>query len=95
MPLRQPLHFYIFLFVSLFLPAVTGCTRGDDPYAETFEEAGSWRAASDSNVSGEVTDGVYDFHVLADKLTFWTTAGVDFSDGMYEVEATQVEGPDD
>ncbi|MCA9921771.1 MAG: hypothetical protein KC419_25985 [Anaerolineales bacterium] len=95
MPLKQSLHFRYLLFISVFWLAAAGCSSSTGPYTETFDEAGNWRVASDNNVSGEVTDGVYDFTVHADKLTFWTTAGVEFSDGIYEVEATQLEGPDD
>lgn len=67
----------------------------NDPYLETFDTPGTWRVASDSNVTGFVDNGVYDFTVLADQLTFWTTAGLEFNDGIYEVEATQRGGPID
>lgn len=85
---------FIFLNLTLLVLFVAGC-GGQEPYEETFDEAGSWRVASDSNVIGEVENGRYDFTVLADQLTFWTTAGEEFADGIYEVEATQKAGPVD
>jgi hypothetical protein len=49
---------------------------------------------SSGDVVGEVRDGVFDFTVNENELTSWTTAGEEFSDGVYSVEATQVTGPD-
>lgn len=67
---------------------------GQSAYVETFDEVGNWRTDSDSEVAGVVENGVYDFTIFADELTSWTTAGENFKDGLYEVEATQVDGPD-
>ncbi len=67
---------------------------GQSAYVETFDETGNWRTDSDSEVAGVVENGVYDFTIFADELTSWTTAGENFKDGLYEVEATQVDGPD-
>lgn len=80
------------LLLLLLLLCFTACTQ-PEAYAETFDNPGSWRVASDSNVDGVIENGVYDFTVLADQLTFWTTAGESFADGIYEVEATQIAGP--
>lgn len=77
----------------LFLLLLSAACGGNEPYTETFDDPGDWRVGSDSDVEGEVEDGVYDFLVKADDLTIWTTAGENFGDGVYEVEATQVEGP--
>lgn len=77
----------------LFMLLSAGC-RDSEPYHETFDEAGDWRTESSGEVEGQVRNGVYDFIVKADVLTTWTTAGENFSDGVYEVEAMQVEGPD-
>ncbi|HFE66374.1 MAG TPA: hypothetical protein ENJ93_03840, partial [Chloroflexi bacterium] len=67
---------------------------GQSAYVETFDEVGNWRTDSDTEVAGVVENGVYDFTIFADELTSWTTAGENFKDGLYEVEATQVDGPD-
>jgi hypothetical protein len=77
------------LLCILFLAS---CRRSD-PYVETFDEPGNWRTGSDADVDGAVIDGTYDFLVKADELIIWTTAGENFADGVYEVEATQVSGP--
>ncbi len=76
----------------LCLLILTGC-RKEAPYLETFDEPGSWRTGSDADVDGAVVDGAYDFLVKADELIIWTTAGLDFADGVYELEATQIAGP--
>lgn len=82
-------------FGLVILILVLASCNQNDAYLETFDTPGTWRVASDSNVTGFVDNGVYDFTVLADQLTFWTTAGREFSDGTYEVEATQRSGPVD
>ena len=82
------------LIIILLLLAIIAACGGTQTYEETFDEAGSWRVESSSDVVGEVRDGVYDFIVTAEDLTIWTTAGQEFSDGIYSVEATQVAGPD-
>ena len=92
---KQKLRLFSFAILFILAALISACTGSAEPYSETFDEAGDWRVASDSNVTGEVVDGVYDFHVLADNFTFWTTAGQEFRDGIYEVEATQVGGPID
>ncbi len=82
------------LFVFLGLTAVLTACGGPQTYTETFDAPGNWRVESSSDVAGEVQNGVYDFTVIADELTSWTTAGEQFSDGVFSVEATQVAGPD-
>ena len=84
---------YLIPFLILISLLFVSC-GGNDTYEETFDEVGTWRVDSDSEVSGQVQNGVFDFLVIADELTTWTTAGQNFGDGIYEVEATQVEGPD-
>lgn len=79
--------------VVLLLIFFSGC-GGNDTFTETFDEAGSWRVENSNDVTGEIREGVFDFTVTADELTTWTTAGQNFGDGIYSVEATQVAGPD-
>jgi hypothetical protein len=87
---KLPFYFILLLLFSI----LAACAGSSDPYHETFAEPGDWSTDNDSEVRGEVVEGVYDFEIKADDLTTWTTAGLDFADGWYEVEATQVGGPD-
>lgn len=82
-----------FLILMVGTAVLSACT-GPQSYSETFDAPGTWRVESSGDVVGEVRDGVFDFTVNADELTSWTTAGEDFSDGIFSVEATQVAGPD-
>ena len=81
------------IWLILLAAAVLTACGAMQTYTETFDEPGNWRVESSSDVVGEVRDGVYDFTVHADDLTSWTTAGEQFSDGLYSVEATQLAGP--
>lgn len=78
--------------LSLIMLALTAC-GSQQPYLETFDSPGDWRTGDDIDVEGDVQDGVFDLLVKADDLLIWTTAGKEFSDGVYEVEATQIDGP--
>lgn len=83
---------WVLLLLLLYLLA--GCANGSsESYLETFDEAGSWSAGSDSFSTGEVTGGVYRLTVTENDLSRWASAGLNFSNGVYEVEATPVSGP--
>lgn len=82
------------LLMVLLASLLAACGSKTEPYHETFDSSGSWSTDNDSEVRGEVINGVYEFEIKADTLTTWTTAGQNFSDGWYEVEATQISGPD-
>ncbi len=81
------MRYLLILSVSIIL-LLTAC-GGQEPYLETFDEQGSWRVGEDIDVSGEVIDGVYRFRVVPESITFWTTAGEEFTDGIFSVEARQ------
>ena len=84
------------LLLLLFIAAlaVASCnSAAQSPYLETFDQPGNWLTEEDGDVSGQVQNGVYDFLVKTADLFIWTTAGENFTDGIYEVEATPVEGP--
>lgn len=79
---------------SLFLLA--GCansTKNNLPFIETFDKPGNWGVGEDAYTIGSVTNGVYDFKLLTNDISRWVSAGKSFSDGIYEIEATPVEGP--
>ena len=80
------------LLLVVFMTVLAGC-RGAESYNETFDAPGNWRTGNDADAVGEVHDGVYDLTVEADDVIIWTAAGEDFADGVYQVEATQVDGP--
>lgn len=61
-------------------------------YSETFDTAGSWTAGFGANAEGVVEDGVYNMSIDLSGDTFWATAGRNLADGVYEVEATPLEG---
>lgn len=83
-------------YVALFAIAIfgAGCrSTGNLPYIETFDDAGSWSTGEDAFSMGTIANGVYDFLVLENDISRWAAAGENFEDGIYEVEATAVEGP--
>lgn len=65
---------------------------GEDSYFEPFDSAGTWMVGDDATASGTVHDGIYEITVNQFGDIFWVTAGKDFSDGVFEVEARPVEG---
>ncbi len=75
--------------------SLIGCSGGAGglPFVETFDEPDDWSTGEDAYSIGAVVDGVYDFTVLENDISRWAAAGRNFSDGVYEVEATPVEGP--
>ncbi len=79
------------LGVALLLAA---CRNGASglPYVETFNAQGGWSSGEDGYSRGAVADGVYSFEVLQNDVSRWAAAGKSFGDGIYEVEATPVEG---
>lgn len=84
----------LFLVATFLLPA--GCQNGGKsslPFIESFDNPGAWSAGEDAYSIGGVVDGVYDFKVLENDVSRWASAGKTFGDGIYELEATPVEGP--
>ncbi|MFW6097149.1 MAG: hypothetical protein ACOC9Z_03690 [Chloroflexota bacterium] len=79
--------------LALLLLLLAACNALQGPYEETFDDAGQWGTGEDLEASGEVTGGRYEFLVNANLGLFWATAGERRSDGVYQVEATQLEGP--
>ncbi|MBE2197135.1 MAG: hypothetical protein IAE79_00900 [Anaerolinea sp.] len=79
--------------VLVALLALSACLGQTAPYQERFDEPGSWRVGDDADAVGRVVDGKYEMLVKADTSFIWTTAGKEFGDAAYQVEAVQVEGP--
>jgi len=81
-------------FSSLLLALVilvSGCGSGQ--YNETFDKAGDWGTGRTADVVGEVDNGVYEMLVKSNSELYLASAGESFSNGVYEVEATQIAGP--
>lgn len=91
---RVRVRIAFFLAVTTLL-GLFGCRNEGSglPFSETFDEPGAWGTGEDAYSTGVVTDGVYDFTVLENDISRWASAGKNFSDGIFEVEATPVEGP--
>lgn len=85
-----------FLSWPLLLVAILALTAlacaGGGPYVEEFDSVGSWGSGDDADVTGNVNNGRFEILVKAESGIYWSTGGEDFSDGTYEVEATQLEG---
>jgi hypothetical protein len=66
------------------------------PYSVDFSSPTSgWESYSDQDVTRAYEEGQYHITVVRDGLTVWEDPGKSFDDLVLEVEATQVEGPDD
>ncbi|MEW5987946.1 MAG: hypothetical protein AB1791_15035 [Chloroflexota bacterium] len=81
------------LFAILVMTSLACSTLGLLPYQATFDTLGKWASGSDSDVEGDAAGGRYELLVKAETGLFWSTAGERFGDGVYEVEATALEGP--
>ena len=78
-------------FLAILTLAVTACSGG--AYAENFDDAGSWGTGTSTDVEGRVNNGVYEMFVKSNQGVYLASAGQSFADGMYEIEATQIDGP--
>ena len=84
------------LLLTLLLTALisVACGLGDSgPYVETFESLGSWGSGQSADVEGQVNNDVYEMHVKNNHGLYMASAGENFADGIYELEATQIDGP--
>lgn len=91
MPYSRTTLYLALLFAISLLVACGGA--GSEPYLETFDDIGNWSSGDDTYSSGEVVDGVYDLLIKGDDVSRWASAGENFADGIYQVEAVQIDGP--
>ncbi|MFZ0546562.1 MAG: hypothetical protein WAM60_14040 [Candidatus Promineifilaceae bacterium] len=75
-----------------FLFRKSGPPVEHEAYSETFNEAGTWTVGDDATASGAVREGLYEMSIEISGDIFWVTGGRNFSDAIYEVAATPVEG---
>lgn len=66
---------------------------GPSDYEEDFSQAGSWGTGERLDLEGKVQNGVYEMLVKSSYGIYYTYANENFTDGIYEVEATQIDGP--
>jgi len=90
---RYGVRHRILALLLLLLLFTAACTSFAGPYEETFDDEGSWGTGEDLEARGEVSGGRYEFLVKAELGLFWATAGEQRADGIYQVEATQLDGP--
>ena len=84
------------LYLVAGFMTLAGCQNsntGNLPFIESFDNPGNWSTGEDAYAIGRVVNGVYDFKVLENDVSRWASAGKTFGDGVYQLEATPVEGP--
>jgi hypothetical protein len=76
----------------LLIALVVGC-EGARAFTDTFDREGTWGSGNELSVEGGVANGVYEMFVKADTGLFWATKGEENAGaGVYELDATQVDG---
>lgn len=81
------------VFLILAIASISCSLSARDPFNESFDSAGNWGIGTSPEVEGQVSDGVYEMHVKSNHGLYLATAGKNFGDGVYEVEASQTGGP--
>ena len=84
----------LLVFVWWLLPKLLSPVE-KDPYLETFDATGEWTAGEGASSTGQVVDGVYEISSDFSGDSFWATAGRNFADAIYQVEATPLKGAED
>jgi hypothetical protein len=87
--LTRPMAFLL----SLVLVSISCSNMDSDTLDETFSSPGDWGSGVSSEVEGQVQNDVYDMLVKSNHGMYLASAGKNFVDGVYEVEATQIDGP--
>ena len=87
----RPMRWLLILIVVMTL--IVACNKANQSYSETFDNPGNWSTGDDTYTEGKIIDGSYDLLIKGDDVSRWASAGENFKDGRYEVEATQVDGP--
>jgi len=96
MKLYQRIIRNTFICISLFFISLVLSSCGllqERDFEETFDSPGNWGSGHSSEVDGQVSNGVYELYVKSNHGLYFASAGEKFADGIYELEATQIEGP--
>lgn len=64
------------------------------PYFMPFDAPGDWLVGGGGSSAGEVIDGEYHLTVDDSRLLVWTVQPRAFGDGVYEVDARLINGPE-
>ena len=83
----------ISLALVLLLMATACSALGVGAYQDSFDDAGLWGTGISADVEGQISNGAYELFVKSNQGVYMATAGRNFGDGVYEVDATQVAGP--
>lgn len=81
------------IFLMLVIASISCRLSASGPFNESFDSTGNWGSGSSPDVEGQVNDGVYEMFVKSNHGLYLATAGENFGDGVYEVEASQTGGP--
>jgi hypothetical protein len=84
----------ILVFAWWLLPRIFNPVE-TEPYLETFDVVGQWTAGEGASSAGQIVDGAYEMSSDLSGDSFWAKAGRNFGDGVYQVEATPIEGAED
>ncbi len=82
-----------FVLFALALSIMACSSLNSGPYDESFDSPGNWGSGSSADVQGQVLNGSYDMFVKNNHGLYLASAGENFADGVYELEATQIDGP--
>ena len=84
---------FLILAITLLFLGNACSALGSGDYLEDFNQPGSWGVGDRIDLEGKVENGVYEMLVKSRYGIYYAFAGEEFTDGIYEVEATQVDGP--
>lgn len=85
--------FFVIPLVMVLLSITCGPIGTGGAYTESFNQPGSWGLGDRNDVEGKIENGVYEMLVKSSYGIYYATAGEEFTDGIFEVKATQVDGP--
>ena len=86
----------VLLWILLLALPTLACGLFNSGYEDTFDNADNWQVNDTSGASATVADGVFRFTVTDSQSIFWITDGNQtFGDGTWEVDVTQIAGPED
>jgi hypothetical protein len=86
---------FLTLLVTLLLAACGGNGGETVSFSDNFDTPSDWRTSSDPEVEIAYADGGLSIEIKVIDRVAWSVAGRRFKDGVVEVDATPIGGPDD